>query len=185
MFLNVFFPPVSVLIMCGADMTFVVNVLLWLCAIIPSHVHGFYVSCVYFHRRRKVSRLRQSRALLCLQEQVRKGRYPGGPKALIYSDHVLNGGANQTLVDRLYWAEKGDARRRSSSRSRSRNAKHRVNSARSEIRRSNFNRQFNRERRSPRSASRSSYNRSYHTQYLAKDGYGTVKYGSDVLAACS
>ncbi|KAF2215630.1 hypothetical protein CERZMDRAFT_3951, partial [Cercospora zeae-maydis SCOH1-5] len=76
MFLNFFFPPLAVLIMCGAEMTFAVNALLWICAIIPSHVHGFYVSCVYFHRRRK----------------VRNGRYPGGPKALIYSDHVLNGG---------------------------------------------------------------------------------------------
>ncbi|CAK1357701.1 unnamed protein product [Cercospora beticola] len=159
MFLNVFFPPLSILIMCGADMTFVVNVLLWLCAIIPSHVHGFYVSCVYFHRRRK----------------VRKGRYPGGPKALIYSDHVLNGGANQTLVDRLYWAEKGDSRRRSSSRSRSRSTKHRGNSARSEVQRSNVNRQLNHERRRPRSVSRSSYDRSDHTQYLSKDGYGTIR----------
>lgn len=175
MFLNVFFPPLSVLIMCGADMTFVVNVLLWLCAIIPSHVHGFYVSCVYFHRRRKVSRKRPSRALPRLQKQVRKGRYPGGSKALIYSDHVLNGGANQTLVDRLYWAEKGDARRRSSSRSRSRNTKHRVNSARSDVQQSNVNRQFNHERQRPRSASRSSCHRGDHTQYLAKDGYGTVK----------
>lgn len=39
--------------------------------------------------------------------QVRKGRYPGSQtKALIYSPHVLNGGAKQSLVDSLYWAEK-------------------------------------------------------------------------------
>ncbi|EMF14067.1 uncharacterized protein SEPMUDRAFT_115360 [Sphaerulina musiva SO2202] len=89
--LNIFFPPLALLIVCGPDMTFAVNCLLYIFAIIPSHIHGLYVSCVYFHRRRK----------------VRKGRYPGSQtKALIYSPHVLNGGAKQSLVDSLYWAEK-------------------------------------------------------------------------------
>ncbi|KAM3425560.1 hypothetical protein BST61_g7507 [Cercospora zeina] len=60
MFLNIFFPPVAVLIMSGAEMTFAVNALLWLCAIIPSHVHGFYISCVYFHRRRKPAERKHS-----------------------------------------------------------------------------------------------------------------------------
>lgn len=65
--------------------------LLFLAAIIPSHIHGFYLSCTYFHRRRK----------------VRRGRWPGGPKPLIYSDNVLCGGARWDEAQRLRRLEQG------------------------------------------------------------------------------
>ena len=58
---------------------------LFLLAVIPSHVHGFYISCTYFHRKRK----------------VRKGRWPGAPKWCIDSEDVLNGGADRGEVRRL------------------------------------------------------------------------------------
>lgn len=31
-----------------------INCILFLCGVIPSHLHGFYISCTYFHRRKKV-----------------------------------------------------------------------------------------------------------------------------------
>ncbi|EMC99094.1 hypothetical protein BAUCODRAFT_56137, partial [Baudoinia panamericana UAMH 10762] len=76
MVINVFFPPLSVAMLCGLDWDCILNCILLVCAILPSHVHAFYVSCIYFHRRRK----------------VKKGRYPGGPKPFIHSSNVLNGG---------------------------------------------------------------------------------------------
>lgn len=72
--------------------------LLFLAAVLPSHIHGFYISCTYFARRRR----------------VRKGRYPGGPKSFIVSDDVLNGGAPPDEVRRLARrVERGGARSRS------------------------------------------------------------------------
>lgn len=50
--------------------------------------------------------------------QVKKGKYPGGPKTFIESKNVLNGGATQKQVERLYCQEKGIPR--SSSRRGSR-----------------------------------------------------------------
>lgn len=52
--INIFFPPLAVLMLCGASWDCMLNCALFLLAIIPSHVHGFYISCTYFHRRSKV-----------------------------------------------------------------------------------------------------------------------------------
>lgn len=55
--------------------------------------------------------------------QVRKGRYPGGPKSLITSKDVINGGLSDGEVARLYRHEKKSDKKfsgRSKSRSRSR-----------------------------------------------------------------
>lgn len=68
--LNIFFPPLALLIVCGPDMTFAVNCLLYIFAIIPSHIHGLYVSCVYFHRRRKVSCIRSLSLSLSLSTSM-------------------------------------------------------------------------------------------------------------------
>ena len=51
----------------------------------PSHIHGFYLSCTYYHRKGK----------------VRKGRYPGGPKAGIFDQRVWRGGASRERVEEL------------------------------------------------------------------------------------
>lgn len=75
----------------GADA--LINTLWLLCGVVPGHVHGFYVTWTYFSRKRK----------------VRRGRWPGGPKALIYSRRVLHGDASEETVRRL-WREE-EARR--------------------------------------------------------------------------
>lgn len=53
--LNIFFPPLAVALLCGFGADLLVNCLWFLLAIFPSHIHGFWVSCTYFHRRRKVT----------------------------------------------------------------------------------------------------------------------------------
>lgn len=53
--LNIFFPPLAVAILCGFGADFMVNCLWFLLAVIPSHIHGFWISRTYFHRRRKVN----------------------------------------------------------------------------------------------------------------------------------
>jgi hypothetical protein len=63
-----------------------INTLFFIAGVIPGHIHGFYISCTYFHRKRK----------------VRKGRYPGGRKTGIYSQEVWNGGASNEKVRELY-----------------------------------------------------------------------------------
>jgi len=68
-----------------------VNSLLFLACVIPSHIHGFYISCTYFHRRRK----------------ARKGLYPGGDAGMIASKNVLNGGLSSAEVERRWLAENG------------------------------------------------------------------------------
>ena len=73
------------MVLTGFGLDLAVSCALFLLAIIPSHVHGFYVSCTYFHRCNK----------------VRKGRYPGGPKAFIDSEEVIRGGASASEVERL------------------------------------------------------------------------------------
>ncbi|WPG98826.1 Hypothetical protein R9X50_00162400 [Acrodontium crateriforme] len=84
--INILFPPLSVLLLCGPNWDLVLNCSLFLLAIIPSHIHGLYISCTYFHRRRK----------------VKKGVYPGGSKPMIKSKNVINGGASDVEVERLY-----------------------------------------------------------------------------------
>lgn len=55
MTVNIFFPPLAVAMLTGMGMDKALNCLFFLLAVIPSHVHGFYVSWVYFARRRRVS----------------------------------------------------------------------------------------------------------------------------------
>lgn len=94
------------MLVAGVGMDALVNTLWFLCGVIPGHIHGFYVTWTYFHRKRK----------------VRKGKYPGGPKSFIYSRRVINGDASDERVRQL-WKEEQRAkedklmRRRSSWRS--------------------------------------------------------------------
>ncbi|KXL44358.1 hypothetical protein M433DRAFT_260703 [Acidomyces richmondensis BFW] len=98
--INIFFPPLSVAILCGLELDCMINCCLFLLAVIPSHIHGFYISRTYFHRRRK----------------VKKGRYPGGPKSFIHSRNVINGGATDAEVAGLYRKECGVERKCSNGR---------------------------------------------------------------------
>jgi hypothetical protein len=68
-----------------------VNSLLFLAGVLPSHVHAFYLSSVYFHRRRK----------------ARKGKYPGGRASMIASKNVINGGLSSAECERRLWVESG------------------------------------------------------------------------------
>lgn len=83
--LNILFPPLAVALLCGFGFDLLVNCLLFLLAVIPSHVHGFYISFTYFNRKRK----------------VRKGKYPGEPHGFIHSRKVNNGGASKEEVKML------------------------------------------------------------------------------------
>jgi len=82
---NVLFPPLAVYLLCGVGHDLMLNSALFLLAVIPSHIHGFYISFTYFQRKRK----------------VRKGLYPGSTKHMIHSEKVLNGGASNKEVRRL------------------------------------------------------------------------------------
>lgn len=46
MMVNIFFPPLAVMMMTGLGPDTLLNSLLFLCAVIPSHVHGFYIRFV-------------------------------------------------------------------------------------------------------------------------------------------
>jgi len=83
--ITIVFPPLTVLLLTGPYTDTLISCILFLCAVIPSHIHAFYISCTYFHRKKK----------------IRKGRYPGGPKTLIYDEKVLNGGADEDMVEEL------------------------------------------------------------------------------------
>ena len=76
-------PPLTVCLLTGPEMDTIISCFLFLCGVIPSHIHGFYLSCTYFHRRRK----------------ARKGRYPGPPCTFIYDRRVWNGGLSDTEVE--------------------------------------------------------------------------------------
>lgn len=82
-------PPLSVMLVAGVGMDALINTMWLLCGVIPGHIHGFYVTWTYFHRKRK----------------VRKGKYPGGPKSFIYSRRVINGDASDERVRQLWEAE--------------------------------------------------------------------------------
>jgi uncharacterized membrane protein YqaE (UPF0057 family) len=82
---NVLFPPLAVWMLCGVGEDLLINSVLFLLAVIPSHVHGFYLSWTYFNRKRK----------------IRKGQYPGGLRPMIYSDKVQNGGASSKEIRQL------------------------------------------------------------------------------------
>lgn len=118
--INIFFPPLSVYLLCGAHWDFILNCTLLLLAIVPAHVHGFYLSCTYFHRRHKVGMYRSEAKGTSADRsrlQVKKGQYPGGPKPLIHSQNVTNGGASNAEVDRLWRIQQGGLGRTSSRRS--------------------------------------------------------------------
>ena len=83
--INIFFPPLAILLLCGPETDLIINCLLFLAAIIPSHVHAFYISCTYFNRKRK----------------VRREVYPGKWRWGIYSERVQNGGASNGEIRRL------------------------------------------------------------------------------------
>ena len=83
--INLFFPPLSVLLLTGPYTDTLINCLLFIAGVIPSHIHGFYISCTYYHRKGK----------------VRKGKYPGGPKAGIFDERVWRGGASRARVEEL------------------------------------------------------------------------------------
>jgi len=139
MMINIFFPPLAVAMLTGMGMDTALNCLFFLLAVIPSHVHGFYVSWVYFSRRRRVSHFLchlltmalprhlslhklELTDLACSHLQVRKGKYPGGPKSMITSKDVVNGGLSDAEVARLYRHEKRTDKKvgvKSRSRSRS------------------------------------------------------------------
>ena len=98
---NIFFPPLAVALLTGftSSDTFL-NSALFLLAIIPSHIHGFYISFVYFTRKRR----------------ARNGQYPGKPhKAGIWSERVLTGGVGWDEADRLKDKRARPGKRRHSS----------------------------------------------------------------------
>ena len=84
-------PPIAILLLTGPETDTFINAVLFLLGVIPSHIHGFYISCTYFHRKNK----------------VRKGRYPGDWKPFIYSSKVQNGGVSEREVRRLAALEDG------------------------------------------------------------------------------
>ncbi|KUJ16373.1 uncharacterized protein LY89DRAFT_782637 [Mollisia scopiformis] len=103
--INIFLPPLSVMILAGVGPDCLINTLLFICGVIPAHIHGFYISCTYYSRKRK----------------VRKGRFPGGRKSFIYSQQVINGGASDERVRELWKAkcraeEGGNGRKKSGGR---------------------------------------------------------------------
>lgn len=77
------------MLVAGPGMDCLINTIFFIAGVLPGHIHGFYVTCTYFHRKHKVKR----------------GRYPGGRKTGIYSEQVWNGGASNRKVDDLWRAE--------------------------------------------------------------------------------
>jgi hypothetical protein len=82
--------------LAGVGTDCLINTLLFIAGVIPGHIHGFYISQTFYHRRRK----------------VRKGRYPGGRKTFIYSEKIWNGGATNEHVRELYVKEQKEKERR-------------------------------------------------------------------------
>jgi len=114
---NIFFPPLAVFMVTGASMDVIMNCILFLLAVLPSHIHGFYISWTYFFRRRKVSfscyqKVNLSITVsLMMHSQAKKGRYPGGSKPFIYSEKVINGGLSNQEVRELWEQEHGSEKR--------------------------------------------------------------------------
>jgi len=75
---NIVFPPLAVGLLTGfTSHETLLNSILFLLAVIPSHIHGFWISAVYFTRKRR----------------ARNGKYPGKPhKWGIHSEKILTGG---------------------------------------------------------------------------------------------
>jgi Proteolipid membrane potential modulator len=78
------------MLVAGPGMDCILNAIFFIAGVIPGHIHGFYITCTYFHRKRK----------------VKKGRYPGGRKTFIFSEQVWNGGASNQHVKELLVAQK-------------------------------------------------------------------------------
>jgi uncharacterized membrane protein YqaE (UPF0057 family) len=102
--INIFCPPISVMLVAGPSTDCLLNTLFFIAGVIPGHIHGFYITCTYFHRKRR----------------VRKGRYPGGKKPFIFSEKVWNGGASRAKVNDL-WRKEQLKKEDDMLRSRSRN----------------------------------------------------------------
>jgi len=83
------------MLVAGPGMDAIINTLLFIAGVIPGHIHAFYITFTYFYRKRK----------------VRKGRYPGGRKAGIWSQRVWNGDASSEHVREL-WVEEQEEKRR-------------------------------------------------------------------------
>lgn len=107
MLINIFFPPLSILLLCGPDADFAINCALFICAVIPSHVHCFYISFTYFGRKKK----------------VRKGKYPGDWRRMIYSEKVQYGGATRQEYKQLKWEKEHGKKEGILSRSSTRKSK--------------------------------------------------------------
>jgi hypothetical protein len=78
------------MIVAGPGIDCILNAIFFIAGVIPGHIHGFYITCTYFYRKRK----------------VKKGRYPGGKKAGIFSEQVWNGGASNERVRELLLAQR-------------------------------------------------------------------------------
>jgi uncharacterized membrane protein YqaE (UPF0057 family) len=91
--MNILFPPLAVFMLTGLNEDVIFNCVLFLLAVIPSHIHGFYISLTYFQRKRK----------------VRKGVYPGKPHRMIWSQKVNNGGASRSEMQEMLEEKEGRA----------------------------------------------------------------------------
>ncbi|KAK4503625.1 hypothetical protein PRZ48_004540 [Zasmidium cellare] len=149
---NLLFPPAAVYALCGLGLDLALNCVFFVLAIIPSHIHGFYITCTYFHRRRK----------------VKKGRYPGGEKAMIFSENVANGGASNDEVEEIRRREHGLPPLRSRSRNSQRHSRDRKGEEMVQRRESNLHR--NSSRRSNGASRR--YHDPRYAEHVARDGYG-------------
>ena len=94
-------PPITVCLLTGPEIDTIISCFLFLCGVIPSHIHGFYLSCTYFHRRKK----------------ARKGRYPGPPCTFIYDHRVWNGGLSDAEVEYRRTKEQRERQRRNDEKS--------------------------------------------------------------------
>ncbi|KAF2169231.1 hypothetical protein M409DRAFT_20455 [Zasmidium cellare ATCC 36951] len=153
---NFLFPPAAVYGLCGLGLDLALNCVFFVLAIIPSHIHGFYITCTYFHRRRK----------------VKKGKYPGGEKMMIFSDHVTNGGASNEEVGNIRRKEQGLPPR---SRSRNGGSRRHSREGRGEEmvqrRESDLHRRGTNSSRRSNGASPRRHDPEY-AEHVARDGYG-------------
>lgn len=94
--LNIFFPPFAVMLLCGLNADVLINSLLFLLAVFPSHIHGFYISMTYFNRKRK----------------ARSGIYPGRKRRGITSEKVNTGGIGWKEAEKLRLQMEGERKGR-------------------------------------------------------------------------
>ena len=108
--------------------------------------------------------------------QVKKGRYPGGPKSFLQSKNVLNGGASDAEVERLWWKENGISR--TNSRRSGRGSASNSGPMRTEMVHKNDTDlgriPTNRSRMSYRNYGAGAYDQRYDG-YVARDGCGPVQ----------